>query len=312
VSLNHSGLLKSMGPDPSQVLTGERQFNQFWHKLSQYYVENTDGTMVTLTPKASVTTIFSEDEIPAIIENDAIDNVNGIERSGIRIEIFSSGSTAQLYYLLAVLNGNFAGDLIQSGTARVVTSVTETGTTAYHLDIDEGTLASLGMQGIELSGVGVITGEDVDARALRADLLPAHVRGLHVALFGPVMREDEAGFVEFIGRDGRTEALPNEKDFDGPDSDFIALQAAVEGFVNAIWAIAPQADVTTLLSIARLKQLRSDPDIDAMADLFDAGRGHVLGVAAHSYAEAYSTLTGRGTQLPFVSQPRKPGRRWKA
>lgn len=35
------------------------------------------------------------------------------------------------------------------------------------------------------------------------------------------------------------------------------------------------------------------------ADLFDAGRDHVLGVAAHSYAEAYSTLTRRGTHAPF-------------
>lgn len=35
------------------------------------------------------------------------------------------------------------------------------------------------------------------------------------------------------------------------------------------------------------------------ADLFDAARGLVLGVAAHSYAEAYSTLTRRGTHAPF-------------
>lgn len=35
------------------------------------------------------------------------------------------------------------------------------------------------------------------------------------------------------------------------------------------------------------------------ADLFDAGRGFVLGVAAHSYAEAYSTLTRRGPHAPF-------------
>lgn len=35
------------------------------------------------------------------------------------------------------------------------------------------------------------------------------------------------------------------------------------------------------------------------ADLFNADRGYVLGVAAHSYAEAYSTLTRRGTHAPF-------------
>ena len=35
------------------------------------------------------------------------------------------------------------------------------------------------------------------------------------------------------------------------------------------------------------------------ADLFDTARGHVLGIAAHSYAEAYSTLTRRGPQSPF-------------
>lgn len=34
------------------------------------------------------------------------------------------------------------------------------------------------------------------------------------------------------------------------------------------------------------------------ADLFDDGR-HVLGVAAHSYVEAYSTLTRRGTHALF-------------
>jgi predicted nucleic acid-binding protein len=35
------------------------------------------------------------------------------------------------------------------------------------------------------------------------------------------------------------------------------------------------------------------------ADLFDAGHGHALGIAAHSYAETYSTLTRRGTHAPF-------------
>lgn len=35
------------------------------------------------------------------------------------------------------------------------------------------------------------------------------------------------------------------------------------------------------------------------ADLFDASLGPVLGVAAHSYAEAYSTLTRRGPRAPF-------------
>ena len=34
-------------------------------------------------------------------------------------------------------------------------------------------------------------------------------------------------------------------------------------------------------------------------ELFDAGRDHVLGVAAHSYAEAYSTLTRRGAHALF-------------
>ena len=34
-------------------------------------------------------------------------------------------------------------------------------------------------------------------------------------------------------------------------------------------------------------------------ELFDTGRDHVLGVAAHSYAEAYSTLTRRGAHAPF-------------
>jgi hypothetical protein len=104
----------------SDVLTQERTFNQFWHKLSQFYVEQTQGTLVTLTPKGSITTIFSVDEIPAIVENDGIDAINGVARAEIGIEVFSSGSKAQLYYLLAVLNGEFAGDLLQSGTARVV------------------------------------------------------------------------------------------------------------------------------------------------------------------------------------------------
>lgn len=35
------------------------------------------------------------------------------------------------------------------------------------------------------------------------------------------------------------------------------------------------------------------------ADLFDAELGFVLGVAAHSYAESYSTLTRRGVHAPF-------------
>ena len=35
-------------------------------------------------------------------------------------------------------------------------------------------------------------------------------------------------------------------------------------------------------------------------------------VAAHTYAEAYSTLTRRGEQRRSVSRPRRPGQRWKA
>lgn len=37
----------------------------------------------------------------------------------------------------------------------------------------------------------------------------------------------------------------------------------------------------------------------ASADLFNADRSQVLSVAAHSYAEAYSTLTRRGAHAPF-------------
>jgi len=37
----------------------------------------------------------------------------------------------------------------------------------------------------------------------------------------------------------------------------------------------------------------------ASADLFDGARGVTLGIAAHSYAEAYSTLTRRGPHAPF-------------
>ena len=35
------------------------------------------------------------------------------------------------------------------------------------------------------------------------------------------------------------------------------------------------------------------------ADLFDTGRALTLGIAAHSFAEAYSTLTRRGPRAPF-------------
>jgi hypothetical protein len=38
---------------------------------------------------------------------------------------------------------------------------------------------------------------------------------------------------------------------------------------------------------------------DASADLFREERSYVLGVAAHSFAEAYSTLTRRGASAPF-------------
>lgn len=37
----------------------------------------------------------------------------------------------------------------------------------------------------------------------------------------------------------------------------------------------------------------------ASADLFGEGNARMLGVAAHSYAEAYSTLTRRGVHAPF-------------
>lgn len=37
----------------------------------------------------------------------------------------------------------------------------------------------------------------------------------------------------------------------------------------------------------------------ASAKIFELEHSYVLGVAAHSYAEAYSTLTRRGAQAPF-------------
>ena len=132
-------------PADSDVLLKERQFNQFWHRLSQFFVEHTDGALVTLTPKASITSIYAEDEIPAIVDNDGISQLNGTRREEIGVEIFSDGSMAQIAYLLAVLNGEFAGDLLTTGTAHIVRSQDANGENIWQLYMDSRTSGFLGL-----------------------------------------------------------------------------------------------------------------------------------------------------------------------
>lgn len=46
--------------------------------------------------------------------------------------------------------------------------------------------------------------------------------------------------------------------------------------------------------------------------LLNGGAPSAFAVAAHSYAEAYNTLTRTGDRSPFRAAPRPPGVHWKA
>ncbi|MEL6542081.1 MAG: hypothetical protein AAFQ34_11835, partial [Pseudomonadota bacterium] len=268
-------------PDGSATIEDEA-FSEFWRKLSRFYVDNTDGTLVTLTPRGGIGTVFAEDEIPRIVENSEIDLINGVARSDIGIEVFSSGSRAQLYYLLAVINGHFAGDLLRSGTARVVKTVGNDGKEIFHLDIDQKTLEFLGIEGGPLS---LLSNPDDIAGpvAVREELLPAHLRGLQVALFGAVMQGDPTKFEDFVGRDLRVEQLSNERGFKPPSVELVELQDSLIAFVNKIWsdiretaeAAGPgspeeslEADIGSLLKIFAQVKLEEDEDIVAVAKYF--------------------------------------------
>lgn len=69
----------------------------------------------------------------------------------------------------------------------------------------------------------------------------------------------------------------------------------MNGAASAILAIDALVDSNVIIAA-----LAGDHEHHAAsADLFGGGDGHALGVAAHSYAEAYSTLTRRGEHAPF-------------
>ena len=310
-------------PADSDVLLKERQFNQFWHRLSQFFVEHTDGALVTLTPKASITSIYAEDEIPAIVDNDSISQLNGTRREEIGVEIFSDGSMAQIAYLLAVLNGEFAGDLLTTGTAHIVRSQDANGENIWQLYMDSRTSGFLGLPPMP----GVASGTDaVTAEVLRADLLPQHIRGLHVALFGPLMREDETEFLNYIGRDYRTSLLEDrstgeiiELDHQAPATAFIDLQNALAAVIEKIWqAIVnargpnstdtslPEADISTLLKIAEQAIAEGD-DAEALERYFTLLAAQVKPHLEDAPEELKRDITDAIEQVLKAGQDALPG-----
>jgi Ca2+-binding RTX toxin-like protein len=259
----------------SQAIARETRFDQFWHELSEFFVRETDTPLVTITPKAAIPTIFAEDEIPALVNNKSITTINGKDRAELGIDIFSSGTMAQTAYLLSILNGDFAGDLLKHRTARVVQTDDQT----FHLELDEQTLAALGIGGsLTPAETNPTDQRGVSDESLALSLLPAFSRGLHAALFGPVMSQAGDKFLDLFGRDGRDpddgamtrkiagEDVVVEKDFKPQDEDLIKLNEKLSRYIKDLWG-DPSADTSSLLGIFKSKDI-NDFNIFDVAEYF--------------------------------------------
>lgn len=248
--------------DPTAKLKANTYRN--WDKISALFVEYTDHPLITITPLSGANSVYGRIEVDAVANNDDIEIINGVARKDIGIDIFSSGTDARRAYLMAVLNGDFAGSLLH-GTANTIK--TDDLTDLEFLSMDAETLARF-----SILGAATPPGEElIDNEELRNILVVSYVRGLQAALFGPVMHQNEQKFVELVGLDyGTYDDAPSPK----PDGDFATMQADVVNFIQKIWDQNPTADIWSLLQI--IKQVRiEDIGLVAFAEYFGLVAKHV-------------------------------------
>ena len=194
----------------------------FWSKLSRFFVENTDHPLITITPRGLASSVYGTTEVKAIAANDGIELINGVARSEIGFDLFSSSEAARKAYLTALFNGEFSGDLIASNAV----TIWQTGPVnnpTYYFDFDEATKAALGLAGIDFAPVPVGASLAVSQQEIRDDVLPAFARGLHVALFGPLLNRAEDKFLNFVGSDIDT-ADQSRRTAPEPSDEFKKLQ----------------------------------------------------------------------------------------
>ncbi len=227
----------------------------YWSDLSAFFVQQTEGPLITITPDANSVTTYFRTEIDEIASNPEIDTINGVARADIGIDIFSSVSVARKAYLMAMFNGEFAGDILHSSYNSIQTA----GGSDFFLKLDAETLAALGLGSLSLQYPSSTPALPNDL--LREALENSYARGLHAALFGPVMAAHDTEFESFVGADTGS-------------AEFVDLQNAVAGFVQKIFEADPDADVSSLIEIA--KQTSVDGDgLQLLTNYFKLLTNHV-------------------------------------
>ncbi|MEO9827737.1 MAG: hypothetical protein ABJF50_25370 [Paracoccaceae bacterium] len=93
---------------------------RFWDPLSAFFVEHTNGPLLTLTPLTGLDSVFGRIEVPAVDDNGSITTINGEELDALNnagilnVDLFSDVEQARRAYVMAQLNGSFSGNLISS------------------------------------------------------------------------------------------------------------------------------------------------------------------------------------------------------
>ncbi len=209
--------------------------DDFWSRLSRFFVANTDHPLITITPNALASTVYGVTEVKTIADNNEIDLINGMDRSDIGFNLFSSSESAQKAYLMGVFNGEFSGDLIASNTVTIWQAGAD-GDEKFYFKFDEATKEALGLAGIEFASVPDGAIQVVSQQQIREDVLPAFARGLHVALFGALMYHEGDSFLDFVGTDIGVSGISVPPT---PSAEFNNLRDKLAELVTAIWTIAP-------------------------------------------------------------------------
>lgn len=152
--------------------------DDFWSRISRFFVENTDHPLITLTPRGLASSVYGVTEVKAIAANPEIEVINGTARSEIGFNLFSSSEAAQKAYLTAIFNGDFSGDLIASNSTTIWRVGDDDDDDAeFYFDFDDATKEALGIAGITFDPLPSDATPAVSQQEIREDVLGAYVRG---------------------------------------------------------------------------------------------------------------------------------------
>jgi len=77
--------------------SGDRVSNGIWDDISERFASIAHGEVITITPNASLSSVFSQTEILAILDNPDITHINGTPTSALRALVGEDGSLAAVH-----------------------------------------------------------------------------------------------------------------------------------------------------------------------------------------------------------------------